>query len=196
MTDAISGPVAGQETPQPGPVEAGPKGLGGWLVLPLLHFLLLPIAYPGGVILSVVLELKRMQSQGEEPIAISDLAALLTLSFDDWVRIIASDPGSFTELAEGLTILVPILGLWVLSIVCLVQMLWRSSSFPTLAIVYYAAALGFSAVFLLVSRTDIMEFTDIEKRAALKDAIRSFWAALIWINYFRLSKRVKNTFVN
>lgn len=178
------------------PAKPAPKGLGGWLILPLLHFLVLPIAYPVLFAIGVASELKAGTGGESSGFDANTLSVLLQLSFEDWVQIVASDPASFKELAVGLGLMLPVFGLWVLSIFCLIQMLRKAAALPTLAIVYYAVALVFSVAFLAVSHSTLLEFTAAEQKDALKDAIRSFWGALIWINYFRLSKRVKNTFVN
>lgn len=176
------------------PARPSPKGLGGWLILPFLHFLILPIAYPVLFAIGVASELKAGDEGGG--LDASTFSVLLQLSFEDWVRIFTSDPASFKELALGLGLMLPVLGLWVLSTICLIQMLRKAAALPTLAIVYYAVALVFSVAYLVVSHSTLLEFTAAEQKDALKDAIRSFWSALIWINYFRHSKRVKNTFVN
>ena len=178
------------------PEAKGPKGLGGWLILPLLHFLILPIAYPVLFAIGVASELKAGAGSEGGGLDANTISVLLQLSFEDWVRIIASDPASFKELAVGLGLMLPVFGLWVLSLICLIQMLRKAAALPTLAIVYYAVALVVSVAFLAVSHTSLLEFTAAEQKDALKDAVRSFWGALIWINYFRLSKRVKSTFVN
>ncbi len=69
----------------------------------------------------------------------------------------------------------------------------RRTSVPRLAIVFYAANLAFLLIDALVA--DLLELPSDSGAKTVKEVMQSLVAAAIWIPYFNLSHRVKETFV-
>ncbi|MBL0741166.1 DUF3857 domain-containing protein [Chryseolinea lacunae] len=81
----------------------------------------------------------------------------------------------------------------VFSVLMIALFYQRRSSFPRLAIIFYAASLAASFIDTTVGWIYLEE--SAERSALLKDLIRQVFVCAIWIPYFLVSTRVKETFV-
>lgn len=165
----------------------GPVGIGGWLVLPMFGLVATPI-------------LTGIAFYTEIAKSADDYAAL--------GRVLAasrSDPAVLWRFGEalggqGLALLASGLGLSLLGlflgvvapIILLVLMFRRFRLLPPLMIAFYLTNL---AVVVLLFAFDGIGGLPADPHAA-RDMSRTVVTCLIWIPYFLVSKRVKNTFVN
>jgi hypothetical protein len=176
MPALVEGEMAQTEST---PVVYGPVGIGGWLLLPLLH-LLINIAING----KDVAEMFAGGSDGAELVRGSHefVASLYnhTTSVQQWVI--------FGIVAVTACVMV-------YPVFCLVQFLRKKESVPRLMIAFYLLLLvvvGINAAFAHF-------FPDAAAQAGpdttVRDVVRTVIAAAIWIPYFLTSERVGNTFV-
>ena len=151
--------------------DAGPVGIGGWLVLPVI-----------GVVLTLVRGLlSLLDLQGLEGMASRLTQAQLTF-------VIAEIIGNA-------------LVLFLLPLVLLVLLARKKRSFPRLYIVWAVAAFVFlvgdlviaNIVFREVFASGAAELLDADTVRAL---VSSAVLVLVWVPYMLNSRRVKNTFVN
>lgn len=85
----------------------------------------------------------------------------------------------------------------VFSTVLIVLFFERRSSVPRLMVILYASTLAFiviDAIFAYAVNGDL--YTSVDDVETVKDIFTTLVAAAIWIPYFLISDRVKNTFVN
>ncbi len=156
---------------QVGNVEEGPKGFGGWLILPLIGLVLSPL---------------RMAIQ-----FFTDV--LPVFDAEVWHRL--SDAAS----PEYQPMLVPLIvfesvanvAMLVFTLVLMWFFFHKSRRTPRLYVIWQA----------LLALTQVVD-TMLASSAGLpvdmtsmRDVIRAVVTAAIWIPYFLVSKRVKNTFV-
>ncbi|MEZ5926600.1 MAG: DUF2569 domain-containing protein [Hyphomicrobiaceae bacterium] len=168
-----------------------PKGLGGWLILPLIGLVLTALLVIAQTILGVQEELANSGTEGLS----TGLAALLQLTWTDWRSILIKDPASIPGLIMGLISIFFILLLIFGSLTCLVLMLRKSAMFPAAISIFYAVTAVLSVGLAVAFAADLVEATSADKQDMAKEAVKSVAAAGIWLPYFRVSKRVKNTFV-
>lgn len=153
----------------------GPKGIGGWLVLPAIGFALAPVLYLIVLVRDIL------------PIFEPKLWAAITTPGS---TLYHPANGSFVVFETGAnTVLVALL--------CVVNFhFWRRSRrLPAWAICWMLASLavmGFSTYWsekipMLARGGGVLDYGDL---------VRDFVAAAIWVPYFLMSRRVKNTFVN
>lgn len=154
--------------------KKGPSGIGGWLILPLI-----------GLIISLIKTAFVLLNQ--------------TIPFiNSGVIDKLSDPShpKYSPLWNILSNyeLIGNLIFVIFPVVLLIQMFAKSKLFPKLMIALYSTSL----IYLLGGYffyTQLPTAQDLHNKATV-DIIKSLIAALIWIPYFRMSVRVKNTFVH
>jgi hypothetical protein len=164
--------------PPAGASVEGPKGIGGWLLLPLL-----------GLVMSVVLIARNL-------LELNGLRGA-----DEWVSRTA--PGSVSS-ATASSLWTPYLnvsfavgGLLVLfAAVLIVAFVFRSRRLP-------AGIVGFYIALVVAAGVDVVFFSLLPGGGLTPDSLRGAWTQLvralvsgaIWSLYFSMSKRVRNTFV-
>ncbi|WP_119389973.1 DUF2569 domain-containing protein [Taklimakanibacter lacteus] len=162
--------AAASDTAKP---AEGPRGIGGWLILPIIHLVItiLLTAY------NVMMALQYW----------SGIMAMVTGNIDPAYRWMAVP-----------TILSLVLGIALVAfaIYVLVRLFQKRREVPRLMIWFYSLVL---AVTLFESGM-VFAFEEFRESSAdvgqaLKDLIRAFLGVAIWIPYFLVSKRVKATFV-
>ncbi len=161
MSDISNSP---QANPQAAP--EGPAGIGGWLILPIVHLVLnagyIFYTFGAGVLAGA------HAAEPGEPAAASSNTFLIYVGF--------------FELAVA-----------IYAIYCLVRFFQKKREVPKLMITFY--------VFLLLSA--IGEFSALPSPTAatpdglqgLSGLVRTVIFCGVWIPYFAVSKRVKNTFI-
>lgn len=163
-------------TPVPPPSNAGPKGFGGWLILPLLQLAVTPL-----------LALKDLVAILVDPDARIALGALFRSDLPQSLR----DAISF-----GAASLLLALTAIIFCVVCLIQFLQKKSTIPIWMTELYVFAIfycgfewyGTSRMTILVEPEDVT--------VAAASFFVSLLRGVIFIAYFWSSKRVRNTFVN
>jgi hypothetical protein len=151
-----------------------PKGIGGWLILPLLALILSPL-------IKIYMIYEDLW-----PIFSSDYWEDLTSPTSElyhplWTRVL------IFEVAGNLTI-------FLLGLAALVSFLKKSRKAPRLVILWLLLALAFVAAdsyFRSYIPGAVQEYDTIFSSELWRAAI----PAAIWIPYFLISKRVKATFV-
>ncbi|MFI0844545.1 DUF2569 domain-containing protein [Mesorhizobium sp. IMUNJ 23232] len=152
-------------------IGEGPRGIGGWLVLPLLGLVLTPVV----VVLQLsefgpVVEAWPLMSMGQSILVVVELICNFVLYF----------------------VLPPFL---------LVLAFRRRWEFPGLYIIWAAAVPFFLIADSLVGYWAFREVFEASGEGMFDDKtwqgiVRSLWSAAIWIPYMMRSRRVQNTFVN
>ena len=156
----------------PRPVE-GPKGIGGWLILPLIHLV-------GTVVLTGINLVTALQYW-------DGLLLLATGQADPSVQWMALP--MLASLAFGVAVIA-------FALYLLIQFFQKKRAVPRLMIWFYVLVLATTLVDsgVILAYEEFQESpSDVEQ--SIKDIGRSIVAAVIWIPYFLVSKRVKATFV-
>lgn len=152
---------------------AGPVGIGGWLILPMIGFV-----GTIGLTLKNLVEAYQ-QREGLEIIFSSSAAGFGEMR----VAVVASLIGGLVVIASALASLVLIAK--------------KHRMLSRVATVHYVFLLAASLCELwgdnVISR--VIPGTGSDPNA-VRDVVRTAFAASIWIPYFNLSKRVRNTFTN
>lgn len=149
----------------------GPKGIGGWLILPILH-LVTTIVLTGINVFPV------WQNR-------YGLFGLLFDPVNRWMVL----PIAISSISATAVIL--------LAACALVMMLLRKRMLPWLMIGFYCMVV-LAAVFDWALFSQYPEFREPnadDLGQARNDVVRTIIAAAIWIPYFLVSKRVKATFI-
>lgn len=152
----------------------GPRGLGGWLILPGAGLILTPF-----IISSQLL---------------SDYVPIFTEGI--WEMVTSPGSEAFVP-GFGALVLFEILGNLfriALAVVLLVLFFMRSHRFPMLYIAFAAFAVLFVVVDTMWARA-IIQFDSEMTLDSVRDVVLSLGGALIWIPYMIRSRRVHNTFV-
>lgn len=166
--------VAAQDEGTVQPLEAkpaeGPKGIGGWLILPIIH-LITTIIFTSINLWPVV----------------ENKDNFINLAFDPTYRWVLLP--MLVSTASGIAILA-------LAAAALVMLCLKRRILRVLMICFYAfmvAAMAFETS--LVFAFEEFRETPADEPEMMKELFRSVVAAAIWIPYFLVSKRVKATFV-
>jgi hypothetical protein len=177
--DAAQNPYAASQVESSGLAEVvesrGPEGIGGWLILPLLGLVFTPIACAINLVTQNI------------PIFTEGHFAQLT------------DPNfaGYHPLWAPLLILEPIGSVVIatMAIWGLVLMFRKAKAFPSFMVAFYSVNL----LFVIIDTVLGFQIPSLANEAApvlVKQVFQAGIAAAIWIPYMRVSKRVKNTFVN
>ncbi|MEX0396021.1 DUF2569 domain-containing protein, partial [Providencia rettgeri] len=147
------------------------KGIGGWLILPML-----------GIILSLIILPFSIYEQNAQVI-------------EYWIELTDPQSSSFIPLFKEL-IYFEVLG----NVILYATLLFLSYVFFTKKKLTIKIYIFFQIFSLVLTVTDIILASillDLEVEASdIKDIFRALIACAIWIPYFLVSRRVKNTFVN
>lgn len=148
---------------------AGGLNIGGWLILPAIGLLVTP--------LRLVYDLYQMPHMYDS----QTWANLLALErYALYAFILLEHVYNIIQLP--------------FSILVLVLFIKRRSSLPRMIMIYYAVTCFVTIVDTIVSNE--IGTTATEQQSFTQNLVRSIVAAAIWIPYFHLSDRVKETFVN
>jgi hypothetical protein len=146
--------------------DAGPIGIRGWLILPAIGMFLNPLGYILSTVMLWSIAMKVRTTPGAANWALS-------------IRIVA-----------GMTVLFVIYQLYTA-----VLFFSKKASAPAAVIFVYVGNILMSFASIWVLRP-ILQYDEVNPSAIWRGMLRSLVIALIWIPYFRTSKRVKRTFVN
>lgn len=153
----------------------GPEGIGGWLILPLLGLVFTPIACA----IILVTQNIPMFTQGH-------FAQLTDPNFAGyhplWAPLLILEPIGSVVIAT--------MAIW-----GLVLMFRKGKAFPRFMIAFYSVNL----LFVIIDTVLGFQIPYVANEAGpdlVKQVFQAGVAAAIWIPYMRVSKRVKNTFVN
>jgi hypothetical protein len=167
-------PARGRRGEQVTDSMLGPRGIAGWLILPALGIVFAPF----GLLVSIVRDILPAFGDDVWPLLVNPGSPIYHRL---WVPII------IFELVADVLIVIG-------SIVVLVLFFRKSRHAPRVIVGWLAALLLVQIVDLVLTRqipavASQVEFDDY------RDLLRSAVAAAIWIPYFLVSRRVKNTFI-
>jgi hypothetical protein len=180
---------AGQSTPTDQSEQL--EGIGGWLILPIIHLLL-----NGGTILfSLGQGFVKGFAQGWNA---EQSKAAAAASHDAASQVIApaqvnlTFPEQCSALFAFFCLCIVLYALFVL-----LRFFQKRRSVPRLMIAFYLLLLTMTAINLYLLRTfPELQATPSDMGDAVMGIVRVVVAVLIWIPYFLVSVRVKNTFVH
>lgn len=165
-------PVADESTKVE--AAAGPRGISGWLILPLLGLVLTPFRIGFQTFTDVLPAL--------QPATWNALTTPGTRAYHPlWAPAIL-----FELTANSLLILFSLILLWLF--------FKKSRRVPLLMIVWLLAIIGAQAADLLFA-SQIPAIAALPNTDGIRNLARSAIGAAIWVPYFLVSKRVKNTFM-
>lgn len=153
--------------------QTAPQGLGGWLIIPILGLFLKPIAVAGMLYFDL---LPHFQP--------TVWATLTTPGHENYHRLLG--PLRIFELASSVVLAAA-------AILLLVLCFRRAAVFPTAIIAYYLVSLAALLIDHLVTM-QIPGIVAFDGKAFPPETIRQILTTVIWVPYFLLSRRVKNTF--
>ena len=159
-----TGPVA--------PADAGPRGIGGWLILPILGFI-------GTILLTG-------WSLAQSGQAYAGLFAIFVGATDQLAQLRVPTAAS---LIGGILVVASAAG-------CLYLIFARKRAIIRFATAHYLILAVAGLVDLWAGFVMERVLAEPNDPSAIKEAIRGVVAAIIWIPYFHASRRVRNTFVN
>lgn len=162
------------------------KGIGGWLILPIIHL----VANMGMIAYEVVVGFMQggeIQEGGPSETSFSTVVA------------------GFSAMSDGEKVAVGFffysVFVFLYAAFCLIQLLRQKRSVPKLMIGFYLllAIMVVGSYWVVNAYADTyadLGITEEDKTDAVMGLIRVGIACAVWIPYFLVSKRVKNTFVN
>jgi len=147
--------------------ETEPKGIGGWLILVLIGLLITPIR----LLISMITEFTPLLEQIKNNPILADLKQLV-----------------MAEIVVNMIFLI-------YAFVLIILMLKKSKLFPRMIIIFYISNLVFVlADAIIISNHPVLgPITNIAD--SFMEIFKSVAANAIWVPYFIISRRVKNTFV-
>ena len=147
--------------------ETEPKGIGGWLVLVLIGLIITPIR----LLISMITEFTPLLEQIKNNPILADLKQLV-----------------MAEIVVNMIFLI-------YAFVLIILMLKKSKLFPRMIIIFYISNLVFVlADAIIISNHPVLgPITNITD--SFMEIFKSVAANAIWVPYFIISRRVKNTFV-
>ena len=159
-------------TPVPAPPAAtpGPAGIGGWLILPLLGFI-------GTILLTGWSIVQALQSWG-------GLVAIFTATEGALVQFKVPTAAS---LIAGILVIAS-------AAYCLYLMFAKKRTMVRFATAHYLILAVGGLVDLWAGLAMERVMPEMHDPSAIKEAVRGVLIAFIWIPYFQVSKRVRNTF--
>ena len=162
-----SEPAVADARPLP---DAGPRGLGGWLILPLLGFI-------GTILLtgwSIV----------QAPQSLAGLVVIFTATSGQLAELKLPTAAS---LAGGILVIAS-------AAYCLYLMFAKKRAMVRFATAHYLILAAAGLVDLWAGFVMERVLAETHDPSATKEAVRGVLLACIWIPYFHLSQRVRNTF--
>lgn len=153
--------------------QTAPQGLGGWLIIPILGLFLKPVAVAGTLYFNL---LPHFQP--------TVWATLTTPGHENYHRLLG--PLRIFELTSSVVLAAAAIALLVLCF-------RRAAIFPTAVVAYYLVSLAV----LLVDHLLAMQIPGIvafDGKSIPPETIRQLLTTVIWVPYFLVSRRVKNTF--
>lgn len=156
-------------------VTTEPKGIGGWLVLPALGLLISPIRFCFLFYSSI-------------------LPSLMPAT---WNALTNSNSPAYHPLWGPLIVFESIsnLALFIFTLRLLWLFFKKSNRVPGLVVIWLVLSMALQVVDILFAAQIPAVAVQQNNLESVKDLTRSLVAAVIWIPYFKRSKRVKNTFV-
>jgi hypothetical protein len=170
-------------TPEPiaaPPEPDAPVGIGGWLILPLLHLIASPAR--------IVYELVQGWNEG-----LAEAGADVEVGVEDVIAGLEY-LNTGERIAAGFALCAAVIVLY--AAFCLIQFLRKKRQVPNLMIAFYLL-LGALVVgnYVLLANFPALWTAPEDLSDARTGLIRTAIAMAIWIPYFIVSERVKNTFV-
>ncbi|MEP7452809.1 DUF2569 domain-containing protein [Phyllobacterium sp. SB3] len=152
-------------------ISDGPKGIGGWMILPILGM--------AGTALAA---------------GITTWQGVAGLTLDDWQNLLAAYPWFVASLA--LSVAFGVAGVAIIAFT-LKLIFSKDARAPKWAILYFI----FMVVIGTIEFGILHHYADVFQDPSMlddepKDTIRNYIIAAVWVPYFMRSKRVRNTFVN
>jgi len=149
-------------------IDSELEGIGGWLILPIIHLLIFIASVGWGFYVGVSEASPQVNTPSD-----SDLTSPV--------------------LALGILSVVG----FIYAIVCLVRLLQRKANIPALMVCFYVLNVAIAALTVYAKLPDDKRFDFLDPTAAspAMSLVRTTIFATIWITYFLRSERVRNTFV-
>jgi hypothetical protein len=161
------------EAPTAAAIAEGPKGLGGWLILPIIHLF--------GTLGLTSYNLFGVVENWE------DFVALLTGQVDPNYRSLVSLV--LFSLVSGVAIVA-------FTLYLLVLLFQKKRALPPLMVWFYAVLLAATLIESGMVLQNPQQWTMADLSEARRSLGKTVFLAVIWIPYFMRSKRVRATFVN
>lgn len=155
-------------------VKAGPKGIGGWLILPIIGFVLV-----------IMLTTKNLMDS-LSPSGIEGLNAIFTAT---------SGPLTTLQIPMALSFILGTLVI-VSAAYCLFLISSKNYKIVKFASFHYIlmASAGLIDLWGGIAYSNAVPSMPLDKEI-ITGAMKGIAVAMVWIPYFRLSRRVQNTFV-
>jgi hypothetical protein len=152
--------------------SAGPRGFGGWLILPMLGLIITPF---------------RMLFQ-----FVQELLPIFT--GPAWHTVTTPGTGAYHPMWAPLLLfeLIGNTALFAFTLVVLVQFFRKSRLLPKLYIIWLLSLVVVQGADWILGA----QIPTVAEQNDFKELFRAIVGAAIWIPYFSVSKRVRNTFVS
>jgi hypothetical protein len=161
------------EAPTAAAIAEGPKGLGGWLILPIIHLF------------------------GTLGLTSYNLFGIVE-NWEGFVALLTGqvDPNYRTLVWVVLFSLVAGVAIVVFALYLLVLLFQKKRALPRLMVWFYFVLLGVTLIESGMVLQNPQQWTMADLSEARKSLGQVVFNAVIWIPYFLRSKRVRATFVN